>query len=84
LIKRLYELPGCDNGGPLHSVLDDWNVRAEGDPKIQVWHGRSGYSPEIYEVCDEIAAIMNQMTEDEQLSALAKWEGFVRPGSGAE
>lgn len=26
LIRRLYEMPGCDMGGPLHAMLDDGNT----------------------------------------------------------
>jgi len=26
LIKRLYAMPGCDMGGPLHAMLDDGNI----------------------------------------------------------
>lgn len=29
LIKRLYALPGCDMGGPLHVIVDDYNTGDE-------------------------------------------------------
>lgn len=29
LIRRLYDMPGCDMGGPLHAMLDDGNIDDE-------------------------------------------------------
>lgn len=46
LIERLYAMPGCANGGPLHWMLDDMNLDddqfGEGDP-VGYWHGLFDY-----------------------------------------
>lgn len=38
LIERLYEMPGCGTGGPLHDVLDDMNL--QGDVNGDISSGR--------------------------------------------
>lgn len=51
LIERLYALPGCDSGGPLHDVIDDMNIGGDDNGDITgahhdpaaTWHGRFDY-----------------------------------------
>lgn len=51
LIERLYAMPGCGSGGPLHDVLDDMNVDGDANGYITgestnlvgTWHGRFDY-----------------------------------------
>jgi hypothetical protein len=78
LIDRLYQMPECGAGGPLHSVVDDWNLNTE---VIEVryvtnWYPE-GYAPEVVEVCDEIVSIMNRMTENQRATALAIHNGYI-------
>jgi hypothetical protein len=49
LIERLYAMPGCAAGGPLHDVLDDMNVQGDANGNLRgldivaTWHGRYDY-----------------------------------------
>jgi hypothetical protein len=51
LIERLYDMPGCSTGGPLHDVLDDMNldgdangdISGQGTNLVRTWHGRFDY-----------------------------------------
>lgn len=84
LIGQLYELPECGSGGPLHSVLDDWNLNFEtitpGHFTSHYGDDEGRYTSEALAVCDEIAAIMNRMTEDQRAYALAIHEDFIPTG----
>lgn len=79
LIGRLYDLPECGAGGPLHCELDDWNLHAEViTPMYKTPWRPDNWSPRVHAICDEIAAIMNCMTEEQREYALAIHEGFQR------
>lgn len=71
LIRVLYEDHGA--GGPLHTVLDDWNL----DGEIRPHWGHD--EPAVLEYhCLKISAPLNAMTEQERIAALARWSGFVK------
>lgn len=49
LIERLYAMPGCAAGGPLHDILDDMNIEGDANGNLRgldivaTWHGRYDY-----------------------------------------
>ena len=59
-------------GGPLHAVLDDWNIDGEIKPYDSIEVGGR-----TRELCDEIAALMNGWTVDQRYAAMAKWNGVI-------
>ena len=69
LVSQLYEIEAV--GGPLHSVLDDWNL----DGQISPYPGLD-CDDDTYRLCDQIAALLNAMTESERYASLAAAEGF--------
>jgi hypothetical protein len=82
LIGKLYEIH--PTGGPLHAVLDDWNLDTaviepyydgwrDEDLDDALWHG--GVSTRA--LCDEIAALLNAMIVTQRISALAYADGFA-------
>lgn len=78
LIGQLYGLPECDSGGPLHCELDDWNLDfTTRGPIYRSPFTEEDWSPEVYRVGNEIISIMNRMTEDQRMTALAIHEGFI-------
>lgn len=72
LHSDLYDLSPA--GGPLHSVLDDWNLAGH----IQPFPGLTfeDDTARVYEICDEIADLLNAMTGPQRYAALAKAGGF--------
>lgn len=68
-------------GGPLHSVLDDWNL----DGHIEPYPGltfedemdQTDNTAYVYEICSEIADLLNAMTERERYAAVAKVSGLL-------
>lgn len=72
LIRVLYEDHGA--GGPLHTVLDDWNLDGEISP---YWMHDE---PAVLEYhCLRIAALLNAMPLDERIAAMAYADGFIAP-----
>lgn len=77
LVRRLYTLPRCYAGGPLHVELDDGNLDVDQfdmSPMYVIPERRSSsgsvirghpddWSPEVHDVCDRIHAVMGPMTE---------------------
>ena len=75
LIHRLY----LDHitGGPLHVVLDDWNLDGRIEPYYDGWDAEA-LADGTRETCDRIAAILNGMTSDQRYAALAYADGITR------
>ena len=69
LYNQLYLV--ASTGGPLHSVLDDWNL----DGHISPYPGLD-CDDETYRLCDRISELLNAMTVPERYAALAAVEGF--------
>lgn len=85
LIAELYKIH--PTGGPLHCELDDWNLDAEVITPMYAIPARGGYpghpddySPEIHAVCDELAALLTEMTLDQRYAVLAFNDGFLARG----
>lgn len=76
-MARLYTLPRCEIGGPLHVQLEDGNV----DLDMKPWYTRDGkpgpddWAAEVHEVCDRIEAVMTPMSEYQRRLVLS----FVWP-----
>lgn len=69
LFKQLYEISVV--GGPLHSVLDDWNLEGE----ITPFPGLD-FDDETYALCERIAGLLNAMPEPERYASVAAADGF--------
>lgn len=77
LIRAIYEYESV--GGPMHAELDDWNI----DGVITPYP----YTPSMYvepDEADEVRAavaelipLLNTMTIDERVSALARYWGYL-------
>jgi hypothetical protein len=78
LIKKLLELD--DTGGPLHPYLDDLNV--SGDKIVPIYDspGSHIYSPDIRDLCDEIAQRLTGMPDGWRASAVAHAHGWAIRG----
>lgn len=74
LYRQLYDI--CAVGGPLHSVLDNWNLEGH----IRPYPGLD-YDDETYELCQRISGLLNGMTEPERFAAVAAADGFFSPTS---
>lgn len=72
LIRKVYLLPGGEAGGPLHIVLDDYNVEKHHIKWCldHLYDDGYEYSEELKLVCKELAKLMLTMTEEECLKAL--------------
>lgn len=80
LISDLYAL--APTGGPLHVVVDDWNVE-DGDlvPHQSTRDdGQPWYAPEVMDVACRLAEVMRAMSMAERISALAHQEGALAEG----
>lgn len=82
LIEQLYA--HCPTGGPLHAVVDDWNV--EGDdirpgyviPPFGETPGfPDDYSEDVHRICDELAGLMSAMSVPQRMAALAYSEKHI-------
>jgi len=89
LCNALYELEPV--GGPLHSVLDDWNL----DGHIEPYWPAQGIARDledddpdmasITELCTEIAAILNGWTGPQRYAAMAYADDYLpRPAEAIE
>jgi hypothetical protein len=74
LIDKLY----LDHvtGGPLHAVLDDWNLDGHIEPYCDGWATKD-LADGTRETCDRIAAILNGMTPGQRYAALAYANGLA-------
>lgn len=81
LVSDLYDFHSA--GGPLHTVLDDWNLDGHIEPfpglTSEDEYDQTDNTRYVYEICDEIAALLNGMPEAQRYSALAHREGFIEP-----
>ena len=84
LIEPFYSLPSCGTGGPLHVVVDDYNLDAESltfcrrnleDPNESGYYASAW--PEVHQMALEILDLMDGMSEPERATALAKGDGFL-------
>lgn len=69
-------------GGPLHVVLDDWNLDRwiepyPGQPYRDPYDGTVDNTEQVYTLCREIADLLNDMTEPQRYAALAKVKGYA-------
>lgn len=79
LHEMLYDMHSV--GGPLHTVLDDWNV----DGHIEPYPGMTYEDPydqaditePVYAAAQQIADLLNDMTEAQRYAALAKASGLL-------
>jgi hypothetical protein len=78
LVADLYDHDSV--GGPLHAVLDDWNLSGNVAP----WPGLCYEGPDgeditgaVYRLCHQIATMLNEMAEPQRYAALARVGGFV-------
>lgn len=82
-VRDLYQFEPM--GGPLHAVLDDWNLRGLIEPYWPA-QGIAGDLEDddpdmarIAALCTEIAALLNGWTEPQRYAALAYERGYVEP-----
>jgi hypothetical protein len=59
-------------GGPMHAVLDDWNI----DGQIEAWKPDQ-FSPDVADASRRLAALMNEMTVAERASMLAYHDSML-------
>lgn len=80
LINDLYRV--APTGGPLHAVVDDWNVE-DGDLVVHQAYNDAGlpyWSVETLGLAEQVALLMRTMTTAERVSTLAHQEGFLYHG----
>jgi hypothetical protein len=78
LYSQLYDFNSV--GGPLHAVLDDWNL----DRHIEPYPGldfidemdQTDNTEYVYQLCQEIADLLNAMSLPQRRAALAKVKGL--------
>lgn len=81
-IRDLYEMPRCEAGGPLHVVLDDWNLE---DEFLIPWVGPKGldgavidrvFSSEVISKAQTICDLMRPLSEAERAAVLGQYWGY--------
>lgn len=80
MIAHLYD-DGPDGlgetvGGPLHAVLDDWNLSTD---TIEPYYF-GDEQPELVAHCDALAAKLTALSVPERYSANAHFDGYARDG----
>lgn len=76
LIHQLYAQPDGDTGGPLHVVLDDFNV-----DRVEPFRGFE-WEPRTWRLAELIAAHLRPLSADQRAAVLAAWEGWIElPGA---
>lgn len=85
-IRKLYCMPECGAGGPLHILTDDWNVR---DHDIDfctqsLEEDRNEFSQEVNNISNEILDLIRPMTVEERYTVLAIESGFITEGINRE
>jgi hypothetical protein len=80
LWRRLYDELGEPTGGPLHVYLDDYNLDLEViEPYYSERRGPGSddaYAPEVTQVADDLAALLNGMTLPKRYTVMAYADGF--------
>jgi hypothetical protein len=82
LHDALYELEPV--GGPLHTVLDDWNLKGQIEPywpSLGIARDLEDDDPDmqrIRDLCTEIAAILNDWTESQRYAAMAYASDYLQ------
>lgn len=78
LIRIIYQESGT--GGPLHSILDDWNLENEHIEFHENWltEREANYSNRLAQSSRELLEIFKKMTVPERASSLAHAEGFIK------
>jgi hypothetical protein len=80
-VRELYQLEPM--GGPLHAVLDDWNLRGQIEPywpAAGIAGDLDDDDPDMARIatlCTELAAILNGWTEPQRYAALAYERGYL-------
>jgi hypothetical protein len=89
LHDALYQLEPA--GGPLHTVLDDWNLKGQIEPyweSLGIARDLEDDDPDMQRIrnlCTEIAAILNGWTEPQRYAAMAYADDYLpRPGTSIE
>lgn len=80
LVRALYDIHPV--GGPLHVVVDDWNLEDEflipyyvgypGEELDTLHDGRS-----MRQICDELSALLLSMSMEDRMSVLAHHGGYA-------
>lgn len=78
LIRIIYQESGT--GGPLHSILDDWNIENE---HMEIHENllterERNYSDRLAQTSRDLLEIFKKMTVPERASSLARAEGFIK------
>jgi hypothetical protein len=85
-VKRAVELIAAvyaaePTGGPLHAVIDDWNID-DSDILVEEYVAGEGVgkcSPGADAAIRELMPLLGEMTVAERASALARGEGYFSP-----
>lgn len=75
LIKKLLEVD--DSGGPLHPYLDDFDLGGQQITPIYGGLGAYHYSPDLRDLCDEIARRLTDMPAGWRASTVAHAHGWA-------
>lgn len=69
LIRELYDQPDGGAGGPLHVVLDDWNLE---DGHLDPYLGSDDWTPRTWELAVQISAALAAMPLMHRVAVLAR------------
>lgn len=73
--EDLYSRDHCSTGGPLHVVLDDWNLE---DEHLGPWEDeRDPWPPDVMELATKISTRLRELPIDQRAAVLALWEGWI-------
>lgn len=75
LIQELYAQPDGGSGGPLHVLLDDFDVDC-----VEPFLGQE-WLPTTLRLAERIAEHMRPLSTDQRAAVLAVWEGWLDPDS---
>lgn len=83
LIRTIYQHE--PTGGPLHVILDDWNIEdgdirreaAEPTPYIPYEFLEEDEAEEVRTAVAELVPLLGSMTVRERASALARYDGYL-------
>lgn len=73
LIDRLYQQPDSSAGGPLHALLDDYNLDC-----VEPWLDAE-WLPSTVELANQIADRMRPLTEAQRGAIIAEREAWINP-----
>jgi hypothetical protein len=71
LIEQLYAEPDGGTGGPLHKLLDDFDVDCIEPFRALDWE------PQTWRLAELVAAYMRPLSRDQRAAVLAAWEGWI-------